>query len=75
MPDQQKNLDIVSLIEENLIINLNKIYQNKLINKIKNKFSTNEQQIFVFSHYGYLHYTKDDYPVDLDIYMGRYGIF
>ena len=66
MPNQRLNLDIVSLIEENPIINLNKIYQNKLINKIKNKFSTNEQQIFVLSHYGYLHYTKDDYPVDLD---------
>ena len=66
MPTQTQNLDIVSLIEENPIINLNKIYQNKLINKIKNKFSTNEQQIFVLSHYGYLHYTKDDYPVDLD---------
>jgi phage anti-repressor protein len=66
MPNQTQNLDIVSLIQENPIINLNKIYQNKLINKIKNKFSTSEQQIFVLSHYGYLHYTKDDYPVNLD---------
>jgi len=39
-----QNLDIVSLIENNPVIKLSKPYQSRLINKIKGKFDTNEQQ-------------------------------
>lgn len=60
------NLDIVDLIENNPVTKLNKSYQSKLINKIKEKFNTNDQQLFVSSFYCYLNYKKDDYCIDLD---------
>jgi hypothetical protein len=62
----KNNLDIVNLIENNPVIKLNKSYQSKLINKIKSKFNTDEQQLFVSSFYCYLNYKKDDYCIDLD---------
>ncbi len=43
----EKNLDIVQIIEKNPITRLSSNYQNKLLNKIKDKFSNKEQQLFV----------------------------
>ena len=60
-----KSLNIVELIETNPITCLSNTYQNKLLNKIKEKFSDNEQQIFVASFYCYLNY-KDEFIIDLD---------
>lgn len=60
-------LNIVELIETNPITKLNAIYQSKLIAKIKNTFTENEQQLFVASFYGYLNYnSKTDFVIDLD---------
>lgn len=60
-------LNIVELIETNPITKLNAIYQSKLIAKIKNAFTENEQQLFVASFYGYLNYnSKTDFVIDLD---------
>jgi phage anti-repressor protein len=59
-------LDIVKLIEQNPITKLTKTYQSKLVNKIKAKFDTPDQQLFVTSFYCYLNYSKDDYVIDLD---------
>lgn len=61
-----EQLDIVKLIEENPITKLTNIYQSKLINKIKNKFNTEEQQLFVASFYCYLNYKKEDFVIDLN---------
>ena len=61
-----QTLDIVNLIEKNPITKLTKPYQSRLINKIKARFTTDEQQLFLASFYCYLNYKKDDYPVDLD---------
>ena len=42
-------------------------YQNKLLNKIKDKFIEKEQQLFVSSFYCYLNYnSKNDFIIDLD---------
>ncbi len=42
-------------------------YQNNLINKIKDKFTNKEQQLFAGSFYCYLnHNSKKDFVVDLD---------
>ena len=59
--------DIVDLIENNPITKLSTTYQNKLLTKIKTKFTENEQQIFVASFYGFLNYdSKMDFVIDLD---------
>jgi len=63
----EKSLDIVELIENNPITRLTNTYQNKLITKIKNKFTDTEQQLFVSSFYCFLNYNqRDDFVIDLD---------
>ena len=63
----EKKLDIVQFIEKNPISRLSSNYQNKLLNKIKDKFFEKEQQIFVSSFYCYLNYnSKNDFIIDLD---------
>lgn len=60
-------LDIVTLIEKNPLTRLSKEYNSKLIDKIKNKFTDKQQQLFVSSFYCYLNYdTKSDFIIDLD---------
>ena len=62
-----KILDIVQIIEKNTISRLSSDYQNKLLNKIKDKFSNKEQQLFVGSFYCYLNYnSKNDFIIDLN---------
>ena len=63
---KNKTFDIIQLIEQNSINTLSKTYQSKLLNKIKEKMHTNEQQIFVTSFYSYLNFSKDDFVIDLD---------
>ena len=61
------SFDIVDLIENNPITKLSTTYQNKLLTKIKTKFTENEQQIFVASFYGFLNYdSKMDFVINLD---------
>jgi hypothetical protein len=61
------SFDIVDLIENNPITKLSTTYQNKLLTKIKTKFTDNEQQMFVASFYGFLNYdSKMDFVIDLD---------
>jgi len=60
-------LNIVSLIEENPLTKLSKAYNNKLLNRIKDEFTSFEQKLFVSSFYCYLKYDKTtDFVVDLD---------
>ena len=62
-----EELNIVELIEKNPISKLSSKYNNKLLNKIKEKFSDFEQQLFVSSFYCYLNYDKNtDFVIDLD---------
>lgn len=61
------SFDIVNLIENNPITRLSTTYQNKLLTKIKTKFTEKEQQIFVASFYGFLNYdSKTDFVINLD---------
>lgn len=55
------SLNIVELIENNPITRLSGTYQHKLLTKIKENFTNNEQQMFVTSFYCYLNY---DYQND-----------
>ena len=59
-------LDIVKLIEKNPITRLSKDYQNDLIDKIKEKFTGNEQHMFVGNFFCYLNYSETDFVIDLE---------
>lgn len=60
-------LDIVKLIEKNPITRLSQDYQSSLLNKIKDKFSDTQQQLFVSSFYCYLnHNSKSEFIIDLE---------
>ena len=60
-------MNIVELIERNPITKLSSVYNNKLLIKIKDNFTSFEQQLFVSSFYCYLNYDKNmDFIVDLD---------
>ena len=62
-----QELNIVELIEKNPITRLSSTYNNNLLNKLKENFSSFEQQLFVSSFYCYLNYDKNiDFVVDLD---------
>lgn len=61
-----EQFDIVSFIDDNPLVNMDKSYQSRLINKIKDKFNTDEQKIFIGSFYTYLNYdSKKDFVIDL----------
>ena len=46
---------------------LSNTYNNKLIQKIKNNFSLDEQKLYIVSFYSYLNYDKfNDFVIDLD---------
>jgi len=67
MYNQMTELNIVKLIEENPITKLSNTYQSKLLTKIKNTFTDNDQQLFVASFYCYLNCNqKTDFIIDLD---------
>jgi hypothetical protein len=62
-----ESFDVVDLIENNPITKLSSTYQNKLLTKIKTKFTESEQQLFVASFYGFLKYDpNNDFVIDLD---------
>jgi len=61
-----ENFDIVKFIDENPLAKLTKPYQSKLVNKIKETFSSTEQQLFLASFYCYLNYKPNEFVVDLD---------
>ena len=63
----ERSINIVELIENNPITRLTGNYQNKLLTKIKEKFTNNEQQMFVASFYCFLNYNQqNDFVIDLD---------
>jgi phage anti-repressor protein len=62
-----EKFDIVKLIEKNPIARLSHDYQNALVNKIKERFTDSEQQLFAGSFYCYLNYdSKKEFVIDLD---------
>ena len=59
--------NIINLIEKNSITILNKTYENVLVQKIQETFSTKEQQIFLTSFFAYINYnSKKDFVIDFD---------
>ena len=62
-----KKLDIVQLIHNSPLTNLSSEYQSKLIDKIKETFTNDQQQLFVASFYSYLNCdSKTEFIIDLN---------
>jgi MSV199 domain len=62
-----QTLNIIQLIEKNSITRLSKDYENRLINKIKENFTENQQQMFLGTFFCLLNYDlKKDFVVDFD---------
>ena len=60
-------LNIVELIEKNPITKFSSHYNSNFLTKIKESFSSFEQQLFLTSFYCYLNYDhKNDFIIDLD---------
>jgi phage anti-repressor protein len=60
-------IDIVALIESNPLTKLSSSYNNKLLIKIKDSFTENQQQMFITSFYCWLNYHPlNDFIIDLD---------
>lgn len=59
-------MDIVDIIVNNPIKTLTETYQHTLVERIKNRFSQEEQSMFIASMYGFLNYSRTDYVIDLD---------
>jgi len=67
MESQNKTLNIVTLIEKNPITRFKEAYNNRFIEKIKDHFTSKEQQLFLGSFYTYINYnSKTDFVIDLD---------
>lgn len=61
-----KEFNIVSIIEnnENKLVDLSN--KSKLVERINESFSTEEQQMFVASFYCYLNYARSDFVIDFE---------
>lgn len=61
------SLNIVELIERSPLTRLNKEYEHRFIEKIRDNFTEEEQHIFLASFYMYLNYdTEKDFVVDFE---------
>ena len=59
--------NIVNVIEKNPIGKLNNINNNKLITKIKENFTNDEQKLYLSSFYSYLNYDEhNDFVISID---------
>ena len=59
--------NIVEAIEKNPNIKISNTYNNKLIHKIKDNFTQEEQKLYIASFYSYLNYDEyNDFVIDLD---------
>ena len=65
--EENNTFDIVNFIEKNPLSRLSKEYESQLINKIKNSFTTSQQQFFLTNFYNFLNYNDNtDFIIDLD---------
>ena len=61
------SINIVELIEKSPVTRLNKEYEHRFIEKVRQNFTEDEQHLFLASFYMYLNYDPDkDYVVDFE---------
>jgi len=73
---EQKNeiLDIVALIENNPLTKLSGDYGSVMVSKIRQHFTTEQQQLFVSNFYCYLNYnSKTEFVILLDLFWEWIG--
>ena len=62
-----EQLDIVALVNNNPLTKLSNDYGSKIIQKIQERFNSEDQQMFVANFYCYLNYnSKTDFVINLD---------
>lgn len=62
-----QRLDIVELIKNSPLTKLSSEFQTKLLSKIQEHFTDDQQKLFVASFYSYLNYnSKNDFVINLD---------
>jgi phage anti-repressor protein len=62
-----ERLDIVQVIKDNPLSNLTRQYETKLIQKVQNTFTNEEEKLFLSSFYCYLKYdSKKDFVINLE---------
>ena len=67
MESRLEIIDIKSLVDNNPISCINTGYEDKLLSKIKEKFSEEEQHVFLASFYCYLNYDEEkDFVIDFE---------
>ena len=59
-------MEVFNTIDKIAINILSNKYNNKLLDTIKDKFTTEHQKLFVTSFYCYMNYKKNDFVIDLD---------
>ena len=60
-------IDIINLVEKNPSTRLLNEYENKVLNQIKQKFTDNQQQLFVSNFFCFITYhKKNDFVIDFD---------
>ena len=59
-------MEQINLIEKISIDVLSTKYNNIFLEKIKERFTTEQQKLFVVSFYCYMNYTKNDYVINLE---------
>jgi hypothetical protein len=60
-------MDIIQMIENTPITRLSSTYQNTLVERLNERFTENDQKMFLTSFYGYLNYnSRTDYVIDFD---------
>ncbi len=62
-----EKIDIVALVQKHPLNKLSGNYESSIVNKIKDQFTTEEQQIFIANFYCYVNYdNEDDFIVEFD---------
>jgi hypothetical protein len=60
-------MDIIEMIENTPIRRLSSTYQNTFVERLNERFTENDQKMFLTSFYGYLNYnSRTDYVIDFD---------
>ena len=71
-----ESLNIIELIEKSPLTLLNKEYEHRFIEKVRESFTEAEQHMFLASFYMYLNYDGDkDFVVDFEFVWKNIYIF
>ena len=65
--NKKEPIDVISMLSSNPIISLNGTYKSKLAEKIKNKFSSEQQKMYIMSLYCTINHSQTkDFIINFD---------